>query len=109
MNIVAGLLNQTITTISSTTIDGYGAKTLTSVYSDINCRWQEKFQSVLDNKGQEVLAKIEVWLPNMFNNSVVSIDIDYIFLYNSITYEVIAFTNHVNMLGEREYIKVFLK
>ena len=109
MSIVTGLLNQTITTVSSIVIDGYGAKTKTTAYSNVPCRWQEKFQTILDNKGQEVLARIEVWLPNTFNNSTISIDIDYIFLYNSIEYDVIAYVNHINMSGEREYIKVFLK
>jgi len=109
MSIVSGLLNQLITTISSTTIDGYGAKTKTTAYSNIKCRWQEKFQTVLDSKGQEVVAKIQTWLPDTHNGSVVSIDIDYIFTYNGTEYTVIAYTNHVNMAGEREYIKVFLR
>jgi hypothetical protein len=109
MSVVTGLLNQTITTISSVVLDGYGAQTKTSVYTNMICRWEENFQTVLDKEGQEVIAKIEAWLPNTFNNDVVSIDINYIFLYNSIEYKVIAHNNHFNLLGEREYIKVFLK
>jgi hypothetical protein len=109
MSIVAGLLNQTITTMSSTTVDGYGALTKTTVYSGVKCRWQEKFQSVLDSQGQEVLSRIQVWLPDTHSNSTVSIDINYIFLYNSVEYTVIAYSDHFNTLGEREYIKVFLR
>ena len=109
MSIVSGLLNQTITTISSTSMDGYGALTSTTVYSGVKCRWQEKFQSVLDSKGEEVLARIQVWLPDTHNNSTISIDINYIFVYNSTEYKVIAYNNHFNTLGEREYIKVFLR
>lgn len=109
MSIVTGLLNQTITTIYSTTIDGYGAVTKTTVYSNISCRWQEKHQVVLDSKGQEVIARIQVWLPDTHNNSTITIDNDYVFLYNGIEYTVIAYSPHYNILGEREYIKVFLR
>ena len=109
MSIVTGLLKQTITTVYSTTRDGYGAVTKTTAYSDVACRWQEKFQYVLDSKGQEVLARIQVWLPNTHNGSTISIDIDYVFLYNSVEYTVIAYSNHFNIHGEREYIKVFLR
>ena len=47
------MLNQTITTIYTTTRDGYGAITKSVVYSDIECRWQEKFEQVLDSAGNQ--------------------------------------------------------
>ena len=106
---LTGLLNQEITTISSTIKDGYGRATKTTVYSDVKCRWQEGFQEVLDKSGAQVLAKIEVWLPDKIDDELVTVAIDYIFLYNSVEYKVIVFSNHYDISGEREFVKVYLR
>jgi len=106
---LTGLLNQEITTISSVAKDGYGRATKTTVYSDVKCRWQEGFQTVLDKSGAEVLAKIEVWLPDKIDDELVTVAIDYIFLYNSVEYKVIVFSNHYDISGEREFVKVYLR
>lgn len=108
-NLISGLLNQEITTISSTTKDGYGRATKTAVYSDVKCRWQEGFQEVLDKNGAQVLAKIEVWLPDKIDDELVTIAIDYIFLYGNVEYKVITFSNHYDILGAREFVKVYLR
>jgi hypothetical protein len=108
-SLISGLLNQEITTISSTTKDGYGRATKTTVYSDVKCRWQEGFQEVLDKNGAQVLAKIEVWLPDRIDDELVTIAIDYIFLYNSVEYKVITFSNHYDISGTREFVKVYLR
>lgn len=108
-SIVSGLLNQEITTIYSTAHDGYGRITKTTVYSDIPCRWQEMFQLVTDKEGNEVVAKVQTWLPEQYEGDTIDVDDEYIFLYNSREYAVINYEYHYNMLGEVEYIKVYLK
>jgi hypothetical protein len=109
LSIVTDLLNQTITSISSVSRDGWGDITKTAYYTNIKCRWQERFNQVINKEGQEVLAKIEVWLPTEHEGTEISIAIDYIFLYNNNEYTVLAYSDKYNMSGEREYIKVFLR
>ena len=103
------MLNQTITTIYSTSRDGYGAITKTVVYSDVMCRWQEKNELVLDSSGNEQLASIQCWIPTNIDGAVTVILVDYIFLFEGVEYQVITSSNHFNILGEREYIKTYLK
>ena len=105
---IADLLNQTVTTIYSTSRDGYGTITKTTVYSNVECRWEEKFQLVLNKEGNEVMAQIECWLPNQIEGSSISISNDYIFLFGGTEYTVLAYSNNYNILGQREYVKAFL-
>jgi len=109
MPIIADLLNQEITTIYSTVIDGYGRATKTTLYSNVACRWQEKFTTVLDSEGKEAVAKVLCWLFDTHDNEALTIAPGYIFLFNGTEYEVIASENEVNLAGNREYIKVFLR
>ncbi len=62
MSLVAGLLNQTISSIYSTTKNGYGDVTRTELYTDVPCRWQEKVNRVINPKGEIVESRIDVWL-----------------------------------------------
>ena len=103
------MLNQTITTIYSTSRDGYGAVTKTAVYTDVACRWQEKHELVLDASGNEQLSSIQCWLPTNIDGSTAVILVDYVFLFGGVEYQVIASSNHYNIMGEREYIKTYLK
>lgn len=102
------MLNQEITTIYSTSRDGYGEVTKTSVYENVKCRWQERNELVLSKSGQEQLSRAQAWLPDNIDGSDITILIDYVILFSAIEYQVIAVTNHYNILGEREYIKLFL-
>jgi hypothetical protein len=103
------MLNQLITTIYSTDRDGYGEITKTSMYIDVPCRWQEKFEVVLDANGQEQISAIQAWLRTDLEGTEIVILPDYIFLFLGTEYKVIIVSNHYNMLGQREYIKVYLK
>jgi hypothetical protein len=105
---IADLLNQTVTTIYSVGRDGYGTITKTSVYSNVECRWEEKFQLVLNKEGNEVMAQIECWLPTNIEGSATSINTDYIFLFGGAEYTVLAYNNNYNIRGQREYVKAFL-
>lgn len=109
MAITDGMLNQLITYIYSTTRDGYGKITKTTVYSDVNCRWQERNELVLDTSGNEKVSRAQAWLPDTIDGDDITILTDYIVLKSGVEYQIIAVTNHYNMIGEREYIKLFLK
>lgn len=106
---IADLLNQTVTTIYSTSRDGYGTVTRTTVYSNVDCRWEEKFQMVLNKEGNEVMAQIECWLPTQIEGTNTSVQTDYVFLFGGTEYKVLAYSNHYNIRGAREYVKVFLR
>jgi hypothetical protein len=105
---ISDLLKQTVTTISSVSRDGYGTVTKTTVYSNIECRWEEKFQMVLNKEGNEVMSQIECWLPTEIQGSATSIDTDYVFTFGGTDYTVLAYSNNYNIRGEREYVKAFL-
>lgn len=105
---IADLLKQTVTTISSVSRDGYGTITTTPVYSNVECRWEEKFQLVLNKEGNEVMAQIECWLPTQIEGSATSIDTDYVFLFGGAEYTVLAYSNNYNIRGQREYVKAYL-
>jgi len=109
MSILSGMKNQEITTIYSVALDVYGRKTKTTVYSNVPCRWQEKFVTVLDKDGKETVAKVQVWIEDEISDTTAVINVGYIFLYDSTEYEVISYINEINLAGEREYIKVFLR
>jgi len=53
-SLVAGLLNQTIDTIYSTSSSGYGDKTETILYTNIPCRWQEISVLNVDAAGEKI-------------------------------------------------------
>ena len=59
MSLILPLLNQTIDTIYSTTTDGYGDVTTTTLYSSISCRWQEKVGVIVDNQAVERRYSVE--------------------------------------------------
>lgn len=107
--LIDGLLNQTITSISSVTRDGYGRVVSTELYTNVKCRWQEKFTIILDKTGHEAVVKVQVWVKDTHNNEDVSIDVDYVFTYQSRTYTVVAYEHHYDIFGTVEYIKVYLR
>jgi hypothetical protein len=107
--LLEGILNQTITTIASTTRDGYGRITATTLYSDVPCRWQEKFTMTLDKFGNEAVSKAQAWLKDKLYDEDILIDIDYICTYNSKEYTVLAYEFHYDLSGEVEYIKLYMR
>ncbi len=103
MSITTGLLNQTITTIYSTADDGYGDATLTSVYSNVPCRWQERTGLIIDKNGQEKQFTVEAWIGPDY-----TILVDYEILFGSETYVVIGREKHIGLGGEWDHTKLLL-
>ena len=46
--------------------DGYGEAVLETIAENVECRKIERSKLVRDNKGDEVVSSIEVWLPPEF-------------------------------------------
>jgi hypothetical protein len=108
-SIISDLLTHTITTISSITVDGYGTKTKTTVYTDVKCRWVDKYQNVLDREGNEVVSRAEVWLHDSHKGETTTITPEYILTFGGTDYTIIAVQNNYDLLGARHHIKLFLK
>lgn len=103
MSLVNGLLNQTLTGIYSVARDRYGTPTQTLKESNVTCRWQEKIQRVVSVSGEVVVSKVECWLlPSV---SVTESDR---FVKNSVTYSVVAYSQHYNLSGSHDHTKVYL-
>ena len=103
MSLVAGLLNQTIDTIYSTTKNGYGDLTKIVVYTDVPCRWQEKVTNVINPKGEIVESRVNVWLMPSY-----TINEDYEIYKGSATYKVIAKEICYDLSGNADHIKLYL-
>lgn len=108
-SIVSGLLNQEITAISSVARDGYGRITKTALYTEVPCRWQERYQMVMDRTGVEVVSRIQAWIPDEIDGEILDVDEQSIITFGGRDYTVISTENRYNIMGEREYIKLFLK
>jgi len=109
VSIVDGILNQTLTSISSTTRDGYGRVVSTELYTSIPCRFQSRFDLVLDKTGQESVSKAQIWIKDSIDGEDITVDVDYICVYGGINYTVMAYEYHYNLMGEVEYIKLYLR
>ena len=105
----SSLLNQELDSIKSVSIDGYGAVTSTELHTEVKCRWQEKFEVVLDEKGEEKVSKAQCWIMPTHNGSTVTLNVGYIFEYDSVEHTVIAYTYHYGLSGNHEYTKAYLK
>lgn len=103
MSLVGGLLNQTITSISSTTDDGYGDKTKVLVESDVNCRWEEKSTEITNSNGEVIIASVEVW-----TLSDIDIKNGYRVVKDSSEYIVVGVEPKYNLDGQVDHIKAFL-
>lgn len=44
-------------------VDGYGDAVLEEIATDVDCRKMQKNELKQDDKGNEVIEKLEVWLP----------------------------------------------
>lgn len=103
MSIISGALNQTIDSIKSVTSNEYNDKTLTVVYSDVRCRWQEKITQVVNSIGEEVTSKVQVWiLPT------ITIKEGYRIVKDSITYVVVAYEKEYDLNGIHDHTKCYL-
>ena len=103
MSLVAGLLNQTISSIYSTTKNGYGDVTRTELYTDVPCRWQEKVNRVINPKGEIVESRIDVWLLPSY-----TVNEDYEVVKSSATYKVVAKEIRYDLAGNADHLRLYL-
>ena len=103
MSLVTGLLNQTITSISSYSKDVYGDKTYTVIYQDVPCRFQEILEQELLPTGESITYTVKVWLyPDILirrGYKVIKDSTNYIIQKISIKY---------NLDGKADHIECFL-
>jgi len=103
MSLVSGLVNQTITSISSTVDNGYGDSVASVMYSSVPCRWQEKIGLILDKNNEEKQYRVEVWLTPDY-----TVRINYEVVYNNETYVVIGTEKRYGIAGNWDHTKLYL-
>jgi len=113
MSLVDGLLNQTITTIRSITLDAYNDVSASStVYSNVPCRWQENSKLTVDQRerlsgaglqSKIAEASVEVWLDSSYEIST-----DYEFVKGGEVYKVVAVEKKYDIDGVVDHVKVYL-
>lgn len=105
MPIISGLLNQTIDTVYSVAKNTYGDVTRTSVYTDIECRWQEQITKLIGINNEEIMSKVEVWLLPKY----IDIVKDWEIVNNSETYKIIVTKKVYDLSGNIDHYKLFLR
>lgn len=103
MGLVDSLFNQTITSISSVTPNGYGDPVETVAYTSVKCRWQQKTGTIADKKGQTITYAVEVYMSP--NYTVSEQDR---FIYQGDTYVVIGVEPHITFSGTVDHLQVYL-
>jgi len=104
MSLVSGLLNQTVTSISSVSSDGYGDVTETVVYSGTPCRWQESIEQEAQVGGELIRYNIEMWLlPE------ITIKEKYRVIKDLKTYVVVKAIKRYDLDGNHDHTKVYLE
>ena len=103
MSIISSFLNQRITYIKDESVDGYGTRTLTTLYSDVPCRVIHKHGVILTNSNLQKEYKVEVWLLPDYN-----IQIDYQFIISGETLKVLAIEDRRDLGGVLDHQKVYL-
>ena len=103
MSLVAGLLNQKVDYIKSTSVDGYGDVTTTTVYSDVPCRWVNKISVIAGKDAKLRQARAEIWLLPKY-----SISSDYEIIKGGETYKIVGVEEKYNLTGVHDHTKVYL-
>lgn len=103
MALVDGLLNQTVTSISKSTTDGYGDRSYTVIYTDTPCRWQEMVTEVILATGEVVTYTVK-----MFLNSNINIKEEYRVIKDSKSYTVRKVDKKVDLEGNVDHLEVYL-
>jgi len=103
MSIVSSFMNQTIEYIKDETVDGYGTKSLQTIYKDVPCRWVEKQGVVLTTGNQQKMYRVEVWLLPDY-----CIEVDYQFVKNDETYKVVTLEDRRDLDGTIDHRKIYL-
>lgn len=104
MSLVTGLLNQTINTIYSTTLNKYSDRVQTIVYSNVRCRWEEKTSVIVGKDAQEKVAKINVWILPQY-----TILEDYEIKKGGKTYKIIGVEDRIDLGGDKDHIRLWLE
>jgi hypothetical protein len=104
MSLIDGMINQTIDTISSVSRNAYGKETLTTVYSDVPCRWQESTVRSHTILAEKLDYDITVWLLPTYN--ILS---SYIVTKDSQDYKIVKIRKHHALSGELDHISLLLK
>ena len=103
MSLISGLLNQTIDTVYSITLDGYGDSTRTIVYRDVPCRWIETIKVIADKEARLRQARVEVWiLPDYDIKSTYEI------VKDSETYKIVGIEKRYTLSGVHDHTKLYL-
>ena len=103
MSLVSGLLHQTIDYIKSTTVDGYGDVTPTTVYRDVPCRWVTKLTILTDATAKVVKSTVQVWILPSY-----SISDTYEVVKDSETYKIVGIEERYNLSGTHDHTKLYL-
>jgi len=103
MSLISGLTNQTVA-VYSTTTDMYGDKTLTSVYSELPCRFQNKVEVAVSKDGEEISSKAQIWYETEY-----TIGDDYQIYSGSEYYIIVSKEAKIDLDGNIDHYKLYLK
>ena len=103
MSIIAPLLKQTITSISSVSQDGYGDETYTVIYSDVPCRWQEEITQEVLATGQVVTYLIKAFLLPDYD-----VKENFRVIKDSKNYTIRKIDHKYDIPGNKDHLEVFL-
>jgi hypothetical protein len=104
MSLLSGLANQTIDTVVSVEKDRFGDDTETTVYTDIECRWQEKTQKLHSASSENVVSKVQIWVYAEYN----SIQEGWKITKGSETYTVGIREPRYGLAGDLDHLKLYL-
>lgn len=102
-SIFSGLMNQNINYIYSVSLDSAGDEATTLVYSDVSCRWVERLNRTVNNQGEEVVSKVDVWIPPTY-----TIEYDYQVVKGTETYLVIGREYKRDIFGNVDHVRLYL-
>ena len=103
-SLVAGLMKQRIDYIYSISADKRGDKTSTLQHQDVQCRWVERINKVVNSKGEEVQSVVEVWLLPRYTD----IRHNWKITKDDEDYYIVAIENKRNLGGNLDHIKLYL-
>lgn len=103
MGIVDFLHNQTITSISTADINGYGDAVLTTKYSNVKCRFQKKTGMITNKTGQEQQYKVSVYISPSYS----VVEGDYI-VFSGETYVVVGIESRIDFGGSADHNQLYL-
>lgn len=104
MSLIQPFLNQEITSISSTTRDAYGKETLTTVYENVPCRWQEAKLRNVSGEADTLDYRVVVWIQPDFTD----VKTNYIITKDGERFKIIFIEKNFNLEGELDHLVLYL-